>query len=59
MEKIGMDATCTIGAWASLYDPARGDSDSGIELTELGDIHDDWQWPFRFVGKENFEPIGA
>lgn len=40
------------------YDPAVGDSDSGIAPgTAFEDIPDDWVCPECGVGKDDFEPM--
>jgi flavin reductase (DIM6/NTAB) family NADH-FMN oxidoreductase RutF/rubredoxin len=41
-----------------IYDPRKGDPDSGIEPgTAFQDIPDDWVCPVCGVGKEKFEPV--
>ena len=41
-----------------IYDPAVGDPDGGIAPgTAFEDIHNDWQCPICFVGKEDFELV--
>ena len=41
-----------------VYDPAVGDSDSGIASgTAFEDIPDDWMCPMCGVGKEDFSPV--
>ncbi|MFW0862190.1 MAG: rubredoxin [Candidatus Komeilibacteria bacterium] len=40
-----------------IYDPAKGDPDSGIEPgTRFSDIPDDWYCPECGVSKDMFEP---
>ena len=40
-----------------VYDPAAGDSDSGIQPgTAFEDIPEDWVCPLCGVGKDDFEP---
>jgi hydroxylamine reductase len=41
-----------------IYDPAKGDPDTGIQPgTSFEDIPDDWTCPICGVGKEQFEKI--
>jgi hydroxylamine reductase len=41
-----------------IYDPEKGDPDSGIEPgTEFEDLPDDWLCPICGVGKEQFAPV--
>lgn len=41
-----------------IYDPEKGDPDSGIEPgTEFEDLPDDWLCPVCGVGKEQFAPV--
>jgi len=41
-----------------IYDPAEGDSDSGIESgTKFEDIPDDWVCPLCGVPKSDFEKV--
>ena len=41
-----------------IYDPAEGDTDSGIAPgTAFTDIPDDWECPQCGVRKEDFEPL--
>ncbi len=41
-----------------VYDPEKGDPDSGIEPgTAFEDIPDDWTCPVCGVTKENFSPL--
>lgn len=41
-----------------IYDPEKGDPDSGIEPgTEFEDLPDDWLCPLCGVGKEQFVPV--
>jgi hydroxylamine reductase len=43
-----------------IYDPAKGDPDTGIQPgTSFEDIPDDWTCPICGVGKEQFEKIVA
>jgi len=47
---------CTVCDW--IYDPAKGDPDSGIEPgTAFEDIPDDWVCPECGVDKSMFEKI--
>jgi rubredoxin len=47
---------CLICAY--VYDPAKGDPDSGIPPgTSFEDLPDDWACPLCSVGKDQFEPI--
>ena len=47
---------CTVCEY--IYDPAKGDQDSGIEPgTAFEDLPDDWVCPLCGVGKEDFEPV--
>jgi len=47
---------CDICGW--IYDPERGDPDSGIELgTAFEDIPDNWMCPECGVTKEQFSKI--
>jgi rubredoxin len=47
---------CTVCEY--IYDPAKGDPDSGIEPgTAFEDLPDDWVCPLCGVGKEDFEPV--
>ena len=40
-----------------VYDPANGDTDSGIEPgTPFEELPDDWVCPLCGVGKDSFEP---
>ena len=42
-----------------IYDPAKGDPDSGIAAgTAFADLPDDWVCPVCGVGKDQFEPAG-
>jgi len=48
---------CTVCGY--IYDPEKGDPDSGIEPgTAFEDLPDDWVCPICGAGKEDFEPIG-
>lgn len=50
-----MKYICTVCEY--IYDPAKGDPDSGIEPgTEFADIPDDWTCPLCGVSKSDFEP---
>ena len=41
-----------------LYDPAKGDPDSGIAPgTAFVDLPEDWECPLCGVGKDDFEPV--
>ncbi len=41
-----------------IYDPAKGDPDSGIEPgTSFESLPDEWVCPLCFVGKEDFSPV--
>ena len=41
-----------------IYDPAKGDSDAGIEPgTSFEDLPDDWVCPECGVGKEDFSRL--
>ena len=41
-----------------VYDPAEGDSDSGISPgTPFEDLPEDWECPVCGVGKDEFEKI--
>ncbi len=41
-----------------IYDPAKGDPDSGISAgTSFEDIPDDWTCPECGVGKDEFEEV--
>ncbi len=47
---------CT--ACGYIYDPSKGDPDSGIQPgTAFEDIPDDWVCPMCGVSKAEFEPI--
>ena len=47
---------CTVCGW--IYDPAIGDTDSGIAPnTPFEEIPDEWVCPLCGVGKEDFEPV--
>lgn len=47
---------CTICGY--VYDPAEGDTDSGIAPgTTFEDIPDDWTCPVCGVSKEDFEKV--
>jgi flavin reductase (DIM6/NTAB) family NADH-FMN oxidoreductase RutF/rubredoxin len=47
---------CTVCGY--VYDPAKGDPDSGIAAgTAFEDLPDDWVCPVCGVGKDQFEPI--
>ncbi len=47
---------CLVCGWD--YDPAVGDTNSGIEPgTAFEDLPDDWVCPICGVGKDQFEPI--
>jgi flavin reductase (DIM6/NTAB) family NADH-FMN oxidoreductase RutF/rubredoxin len=47
---------CTVCGY--IYDPAKGDPDSGIaEGTAFHDLPDDWVCPVCGVGKDQFEPV--
>jgi rubredoxin len=47
---------CTVCGY--IYDPAKGDSDSGIELgTAFEDLPDTWVCPECGVPKDMFEPV--
>ena len=47
---------CTVCGY--VYDPAKGDPDSGIAPgTSFEDIPDDWVCPVCGVGKEDFEKV--
>ena len=47
---------CTVCEW--VYDPAVGDTDSGIAPgTAFEDIPEDWVCPLCGVGKEDFAPM--
>jgi flavin reductase (DIM6/NTAB) family NADH-FMN oxidoreductase RutF/rubredoxin len=47
---------CTVCGY--VYDPAKGDSDGGIEPgTAFKDLPDDWVCPVCGVGKDKFEPV--
>ncbi|MBR5820828.1 MAG: rubredoxin [Alistipes sp.] len=47
---------CIVCEW--IYDPAIGDTDSGIAPgTPFEEIPDSWTCPVCGVGKENFEPL--
>ncbi len=47
---------CTVCEY--IYDPAKGDPDSGIEPgTAFEYLPDDWVCPLCGVGKEDFEPV--
>ncbi len=40
-----------------VYDPAKGDPDSGVNLnTAFKDLPDDWACPICGVGTESFSP---
>lgn len=48
---------CTVCGY--IYDPAKGDPDSGIAAgTAFADLPDDWVCPVCGVGKDQFEPAG-
>jgi rubredoxin len=41
-----------------VYDPAKGDPDSGIApMTAFEDLPVDWVCPLCGVGKDEFEPV--
>jgi rubredoxin len=41
-----------------IYDPAKGDSDGGIEPgVAFEDLPDDWECPVCGVGKDEFEKV--
>jgi len=43
-----------------IYDPTKGDPDSGVKPgTSFEDLPDDWTYPICGVGKEQFEKISA
>jgi rubredoxin len=47
---------CTVCGY--IYDPSKGDPDSGIAAgTTFEDLPDDWECPVCGAGKEDFEPI--
>jgi flavin reductase (DIM6/NTAB) family NADH-FMN oxidoreductase RutF/rubredoxin len=47
---------CTVCGY--IYDPAKGDPDSGIAAgTAFQDLPDDWVCPVCGVGKDQFEPV--
>lgn len=47
---------CTVCNY--IYDPEKGDADSGIEPgTAFEDIPDDWVCPKCGAGKSDFEPM--
>lgn len=47
---------CTVCGY--IYDPAKGDSDGGIEPgTPFADLPEDWVCPVCGVGKDKFEPV--
>ena len=51
-----MKYECTVCGY--IYDPAKGDPDSGIAPgTPFEDLPDDWECPECGVGKEDFEPL--
>ncbi len=42
-----------------IYDPAKGDDDSGIAAgTAFADLPEDWVCPLCGVGKDDFEALG-
>jgi rubredoxin len=42
-----------------IYDPAKGDEDSGIAAgTAFDDLPEDWVCPLCGVGKDQFEALG-
>ena len=50
-----MSYTCTVCGY--IYDPAEGDSESGIAAgTSFDDLPEDWVCPVCGVAKEDFEP---
>ena len=47
---------CTVCGY--IYDPEKGDPDSGIEPgTEFSEIPDDWGCPKCGAAKSDFEPV--
>ncbi len=53
-EENGMDKyVCDVCGW--VYDPAKGDPDSGVEPgTKFEDLPDDWTCPVCGAGKDDF-----
>ncbi len=55
-QKQAQKYKCTVCGY--IYDPAKGDPDSGIAAgTAFQDLPDDWVCPVCGVGKDQFEPV--